>query len=83
MADASAAVLMIAMVNELGCTPLQLFATSEQNAPLLSGVAEGRLLASEPVNLSAARRNLHKLSYGLPGPQAGPDAAALESTAQR
>ena len=61
IAYASAAVSMIPMVNELGCTPVQLFGTSEQQEKLLSGVAEGRLFAS----------------YGLTEPQAGSDVAAL------
>lgn len=66
VAYASAAVSMIPMVNELGCTPLQLFATSEQKTSLLAGVASGSLFAS----------------YGLTEPQAGSDVAALECRAE-
>lgn len=65
IAYASAAVSMIPMVNELGCTPVQLFGTSEQQENLLTGVAEGSLFAS----------------YGLTEPQAGSDVAALACSA--
>lgn len=65
IAYASAAVSMIPMVNELGCTPVQLFGSAEQRETLLGGVAEGRLFAS----------------YGLTEPQAGSDVAALAATA--
>jgi alkylation response protein AidB-like acyl-CoA dehydrogenase len=65
LAYASAAVSMIPMVNELGCTPVQLFGSAEQQAVLLDGVAEGRQFAS----------------YGLTEPQAGSDVAALATRA--
>jgi len=64
LAYASAAVSMIPMVNELGCTPIQLFATNSQKAHILEGVASGTQFAS----------------YGLTEPQAGSDVAALECT---
>ena len=65
-AYASAAVSMIPMVNELGCTPLQLFGNDAQKKHWLSGIAEGKLFAS----------------YGLTEPQAGSDVAALTSLAR-
>ncbi len=46
IAYASAAVSMIPMVNELGCTPVQLFGTDSQNAHILEGVASGTQFAS-------------------------------------
>lgn len=67
LAYASAAVSMIPMVNELGCTPIQLFGTPAQQARWLGGVATGDLFAS----------------YGLTEPQAGSDVAALATTATR
>jgi len=66
VAYASAAVSMIPMVNELGCTPIQLFGNPEQKSELLGGVADGSLFAS----------------YGLTEPQAGSDVAALACTAE-
>ncbi len=65
VAYASAAVSMIPMVNELGCTPVQLFGSPGQQSELLSGVANGSLFAS----------------YGLTEPQAGSDVAALACAA--
>ena len=67
IAYASAAVSMIPMVNELGCTPIQLFGTSSQKARTLEDVANGTLFAS----------------YGLTEPQAGSDVAALECKAEK
>ena len=67
IAYASAAVSMIPMVNELGCTPVQLFGTYSQKAHILEGVASGTQFAS----------------YGLTEPQAGSDVAALECKAER
>jgi alkylation response protein AidB-like acyl-CoA dehydrogenase len=67
LAFASAAVSMIPMVNELGCTPIQLFGTPEQKAQWLGGVAQGTLSAA----------------CALTEPQAGSDAAAITSTARR
>jgi len=67
LAYASAAVSMIPMVNELGCTPIQLFGTNSQKAQILEGVASGTQFAS----------------YGLTEPQAGSDVAALECKAER
>ena len=66
IAYASAAVSMIPMVNELGCTPIQLFGSDAQKKHWLSGVAEGTLFAS----------------YGLTEPQAGSDVAALACQAR-
>jgi alkylation response protein AidB-like acyl-CoA dehydrogenase len=65
IAYASAAVSMIPMVNELGCTPLQLFGSAAQKQRWLGGVADGSLFAS----------------YGLTEPDAGSDVAALASEA--
>ncbi len=67
IAHASAAVSMIPMVNELGCTPVQLFGSDSQKAQLLEGVASGTQFAS----------------YGLTEPQAGSDVAALECKAEK
>lgn len=67
VAYASAAVSMIPMVNELGCTPVQLFGTQDQKAHVLEGVANGTLFAS----------------YGLTEPQAGSDVAALQCRAEK
>ena len=67
IAYASAAVSMIPMVNELGCTPVQLFGTDSQKAHILERVANGKLFAS----------------YGLTEPQAGSDVAALQCKAER
>ena len=67
IAYASAAVSMIPMVNELGCTPVQLFGTDGQKAHTLEGVASGTLYAS----------------YGLTEPQAGSDVAALQCKAEK
>ena len=61
IAYVSAAVSMIPMVNELGCTPIQLFGSDAQKKHWLTGVADGTLFAS----------------YGLTEPQAGSDVAAL------
>lgn len=66
IAYASAAVSMIPMVNELGCTPLQLFGNDAQKRRWLSGVADGSLFAS----------------YGLTEPDAGSDVAALTCAAR-
>ena len=66
IAYASAAVSMIPIVNELGCTPIQLFGSDAQKKHWLSGVAEGTLFAS----------------YGLTEPQAGSDVAALACQAR-
>ena len=67
LAYASAAVSMIPMVNELGCTPVQLFGTDSQKAQCLKAVAGGAQYAS----------------YGLTEPQAGSDVAALQCKAER
>ena len=67
IAYASAAVSMIPMVNELGCTPVQLFGTDGQKAQWLEGVANGTQFAS----------------YGLTEPQAGSDVAALQCKAEK
>ena len=61
IAYASAAVSMIPMVNELGCTPILLFGSEAQKKQCLTGVGNGTLFAS----------------YGLTEPQAGSDVAAL------
>ena len=66
IAYASAAVSMIPMVNELWCTPLQLFGNDAQKRRWLSGVADGSLFAS----------------YGLTEPDAGSDVAALTCAAR-
>ncbi len=66
IAYASAAVSMIPMVNELGCTPIQLFGSDAQKKHWLNGVAEGTLFGS----------------YGLTEPQAGSDVAALACRAR-
>ena len=66
IAYASAAVSMIPMVNELGCTPVQLFGSDAQKQRCLNGVANGTLFAS----------------YGLTEPQAGSDVAALTCEAR-
>ncbi len=66
IAYASAAVSMIPMVNELGCTPIQLFGSDRQKQRWLRGVAEGSLFAS----------------YGMTEPQAGSDVAALACEAR-
>ncbi len=67
IAYASAAASMIPMVNELGCTPIQLFGSDAQKHDCLTGVANGTLFAS----------------YGLTEPQAGSDVAALACHARR
>ena len=66
VAYASAAVSMIPMVNELGCTPIQLFGNDAQKQRWLNGVADGALFAS----------------YGLTEPNAGSDVAALTCEAR-
>ncbi len=67
VAHASAAVSMIPMVNELGCTPLAVCGSREQREEWLAPVASGELFAS----------------YGLTEADAGSDVAALTSRAVR
>ena len=67
VARVSAAVSMIPQVNELGCTPLAIVGTAEQQQMFAAPVARGEMFAS----------------YGLTEASAGSDIGAMETRAVR